>query len=60
MSYGRTRLAEKDRYLAVHRAPARSSQELAAELDEKPDALRRRLTRALDRVAPEYSLSAMR
>jgi RNA polymerase sigma-70 factor (ECF subfamily) len=53
----RTRLTEKDRYLAEQRALGRSWQELATELGEKPDALRMRLGRALDKVAADLGLS---
>jgi RNA polymerase sigma-70 factor (ECF subfamily) len=55
----RARLVDKDRYLADQRALGRSWQELAAELNEKPDALRIRLSRALDRVAADMGLSDM-
>ncbi|MGO9115458.1 MAG: RNA polymerase sigma factor [Thermoguttaceae bacterium] len=55
----RTRLTARDRYLAEQRAFGRSWQELATELDEKPDALRMRLSRALDRVTADVGLSEM-
>jgi RNA polymerase sigma-70 factor (ECF subfamily) len=55
----RTRLTEKDRYLAEQRALGRNWQELATELNEKPDALRMRLSRALDKVAADLGLSEM-
>ncbi len=56
----RARLTEEDRYLAEQRALGRNWQELAAELGEKPDALRMRLSRALDRIAADLRLSEMR
>ena len=56
----RARLTEKNRYLAEQRAQGRSWQELAQELGEKPDALRMRLSRALDGVTADLGLSEMR
>ena len=55
----RARLTERDRYLAGERAAGRSWQELADELGENADALRMRLSRALDRVGAEVGLSIM-
>ena len=55
----RARLTESDRYLADERASGRGWQELADELGEKADALRMRLSRALDRVGAEVGLSIM-
>ena len=48
---------EEDRYLAEQWALGRSWQELAVELDDKPDALRMRLSRVLDRLSAEFGLS---
>ena len=50
------RLAPDERYLAELRSLGRSWEAIASELDAKPDALRMRLSRALDRVATELSL----
>jgi RNA polymerase sigma-70 factor (ECF subfamily) len=55
----RARLVEGDRYLADQRALGRSWQDLAEELGEKADALRMRLSRALDRVRSEVGFSQM-
>jgi RNA polymerase sigma-70 factor (ECF subfamily) len=52
----RTRLADEERYLADQRALGREWAELAAELGERPDALRKRLARALDRILKELGL----
>ena len=56
----RARLTERDRYLAGERAAGRSWQELADELGENADALRMRLSRALDRVGAEVGLSIIK
>ncbi len=53
----RARLTERDRYVAGERAAGRSWQELADELGENADALRMRLSRALNRVGAEVGLS---
>jgi len=50
------RLSPDERHLAEERALGRSWEELASELGAKPDSLRKRLTRALDRVAVDLSL----
>ena len=50
------RLAPDERYLAELRSLGRSWEAIASELDAKPDGLRMRLSRALDRVATELSL----
>jgi RNA polymerase sigma-70 factor (ECF subfamily) len=55
----RARLTEKDRYLAGERATGRTWQELADELGENADALRMRLSRALNQVGVEVGLSIM-
>jgi RNA polymerase sigma-70 factor (ECF subfamily) len=55
----RARLTEKDRYLAGERASGRTWQELADELGENADALRMRLSRALNQVGVEVGLSIM-
>jgi RNA polymerase sigma-70 factor (ECF subfamily) len=52
----RTGLAPEERRLADLRAAGRSWAEVAAQVGGKPDALRFRLTRALDRVARELKL----
>lgn len=52
----RRRLAPDERQLADARAIGRSWQELAAEFGGTPDALRKKLSRALDRVAAELGL----
>jgi RNA polymerase sigma-70 factor (ECF subfamily) len=52
----RGRLTEEERRIADQRAQGRSWAEIAAETGEKPDALRMRFTRALDRVAQELGL----
>jgi RNA polymerase sigma-70 factor (ECF subfamily) len=52
----RAHLTEEERYLADQRGLGRDWAELAAELGVKPDALRMRLTRALDRVARQLGL----
>lgn len=49
----RARLTDAERYLADQRAQGRSWSEIAAELGAKPDALRMRLTRAVDRVTKQ-------
>jgi RNA polymerase sigma-70 factor (ECF subfamily) len=56
----RARLTERDRYLAGQRASGRTWQELADEFGEKADALRMRLSRALDQVGAEVGLSIMK
>lgn len=45
------RLKDDERYLAEQRAAGREWNDLAAELGAAPDALRKKLSRALDRVA---------
>jgi DNA-directed RNA polymerase specialized sigma24 family protein len=52
----RRRLSEEERHLADLRALGRSWDEIAAEVGAKPDTVRSRLTRALDRVARELRL----
>jgi RNA polymerase sigma-70 factor (ECF subfamily) len=52
----RRRLSEEERRLADLRAAGRSWDEIAAEVGGKPDTVRSRLTRALDRVARELRL----
>ena len=53
----RSRLSEDERGLADLRAQGHSWAEIAAEIGGHPDALRFRLTRALDRVAGQLHLS---
>lgn len=52
----RRRLSEDERYLADQRGLGREWQELARELGAQPDALRKKLARALDRVSQELGL----
>jgi RNA polymerase sigma-70 factor (ECF subfamily) len=52
----RRRLSEDERQLADLRAAGRSWDEIAAEVGAKPNTVRSRLTRALDRVARELRL----
>jgi RNA polymerase sigma factor (sigma-70 family) len=52
----RRRLSEEERQLVDLRASGRSWDEIAAEVGAKPDTVRSRLTRALDRVAHELRL----
>jgi hypothetical protein len=52
----RTRLDPEERRLADLRAAGGSWPEIAAQVGGNPDALRYRLTRALDRVARQLNL----
>ncbi|HND52269.1 MAG TPA: sigma-70 family RNA polymerase sigma factor [Pirellulaceae bacterium] len=52
----RRRLSDDERRLADLRAAGREWDEIAAETGAKPDALRKKLSRALDRVAAELGL----
>ncbi len=52
----RRRLTDEERYLAEQRAQNRDWADLAAELGGSPEALRKRLARALDRVTRELGL----
>lgn len=52
----RGRLSDQERQIADLRAAGSNWPEIAAELGGSPDALRKRLTRALDRVASELGL----
>jgi hypothetical protein len=52
----RIRLSDEERYLADQRSRGRPWAEIAAEVGGKPDALRVRLERAVDRVARELRL----
>jgi DNA-directed RNA polymerase specialized sigma24 family protein len=52
----RSRLSAEERQLADWRDSGRSWAEIAAEVGDKPDTLRSRLTRALDRVSRELQL----
>jgi RNA polymerase sigma factor (sigma-70 family) len=49
-------LSPDERHLAEERALGRSWEALASELGVKPDSLRKRLSRALDRVAAELAI----
>jgi RNA polymerase sigma factor (sigma-70 family) len=51
------RLSEAERRLAEERARGRSWDEIAAAVGGNPDALRKQLTRALDRVTQELNLN---
>jgi DNA-directed RNA polymerase specialized sigma24 family protein len=55
----RRRLTPEERALADGRATGREWADLAAERGESPEALRKRLARALDRVARELGLDEM-
>jgi RNA polymerase sigma-70 factor (ECF subfamily) len=59
LSAFRGRLTDEERYLADQRAQGRAWQELAVELRMNVDALRKRLTRAVDRVSAELGLETM-
>ncbi len=52
----RSRLTEDERRLADRRADRQEWSEIAAEIGGSPDALRKRLARALDRVANQLGL----
>jgi RNA polymerase sigma factor (sigma-70 family) len=52
----RRRLSAEERRLADQRALGRSWDEIAAEVEANPDALRSQLTRAIDRVSQELKL----
>jgi DNA-directed RNA polymerase specialized sigma24 family protein len=54
----RRRLTAEELHLADQRALGRSWKEIAAEVGGEPNALRMRLTRALDRVTQELGLEA--
>jgi RNA polymerase sigma-70 factor (ECF subfamily) len=53
------RLSEEERRLVDQRGAGREWAEIAAEHNESPDALRKRLARALNRVARELGLEAL-
>ena len=53
----RRRLSDEERHLAEQRASGRDWQELADELGVSAEALRKRLTRAMDRVTREMNIS---
>jgi RNA polymerase sigma-70 factor (ECF subfamily) len=55
----RRRLSEEERRLADLRAAGREWDDIAAESGESPEALRKRLARALTRVARELGLGAL-
>jgi RNA polymerase sigma-70 factor (ECF subfamily) len=55
----RKRLGADDRYLADQRGQGRDWADIAAEMNEAPDALRKRLARALDRAARELGLDTI-
>jgi RNA polymerase sigma-70 factor (ECF subfamily) len=52
----RGRMTEAERHIAERRAAGLDWAQIAAEMGETPDALRKRLTRAFDRVAEELGL----
>jgi RNA polymerase sigma-70 factor (ECF subfamily) len=52
----RRRMTVEERHLADQRALGREWPEIAAELGARPDALRKKLDRALDRIAQELGL----
>ena len=53
------RLSDEERYLAEQRSLGREWRELADELGAAPDALRKKLSRALDRVSRELGLEEL-
>jgi RNA polymerase sigma-70 factor (ECF subfamily) len=53
----RRRLSREERFLAEQRALGRGWAEIAAEVGGKPDALRNKLSRALDRVSRELGVT---
>lgn len=55
----RERLSDQERYLAEQRALGREWASLAEELNDTPDALRKRLDRALDRVVKQLELETI-
>lgn len=52
----RESLTEQERQLAEQRAAGREWSDIAAETGETPEALRKRLARAINRVAPQFGL----
>jgi RNA polymerase sigma-70 factor (ECF subfamily) len=52
----RERLSEEERYLAEQRAQGREWADIAADLGKGPEALRKRLERAVERVAGDLGL----
>ena len=52
----RSRLSPEERQLMEQRTEGREWEEIAQQLGERPNAVRMRLTRALDRVASELGL----
>ncbi len=58
METARQLLSEEERYLADQRSLGRGWAELAAELNKSPEAIRKQLERALDRVADILGLDA--
>jgi RNA polymerase sigma factor (sigma-70 family) len=53
------RLTEEERYLAEQRRLGREWAEIGAELKQSPEALRKRLARAIERVAGELGLEGL-
>jgi RNA polymerase sigma-70 factor (ECF subfamily) len=53
----RVRLTEEERLLADHRVQGRDWAEIAAEMGGTPEGLRKRLSRALDRVTKQMGLA---
>lgn len=56
----RLSLTEDERRIAAKRANGQEWADIAAEEGETPEALRKRLARALDRVVPQFGLSEIR
>jgi RNA polymerase sigma-70 factor (ECF subfamily) len=56
----RASLTEDERRIAEKRANGLEWAEIAAEEGESPEALRKRLARALDRIVPQFGLSEIR
>lgn len=56
LQVARQQMSQEEQYLADQRGLGRDWEDLARELGEKPDALRKRLSRALDRVGKNLGL----
>jgi len=55
----RRQLTEEERYLAEQRAEGRDWADLARELGNQPDAIRKKLSRAIDRAVKNLGLDAL-
>jgi hypothetical protein len=56
----RRQLTDEERHLAELRVRGRGWQEIAAECGGSPDALRKKLDRALDRVCLQFGLDPVK